>query len=150
MADDLLLLHLPPGIAAGLPGVPVAEVFPGHLAQVRRARRFAARVLAGHLACGAAVAIVSELAANAVLHSRSGEGGTFEVAVWRGGAAACVAVTDGGGVTEPRQLSQDALRESGRGLAIVDSLASCWGYVDDGGRRSTWSVIACPAGSPPS
>ena len=45
--------------------------YPGHLDQVHRVRHAAARYLAGCPAAGEAVLIVSELAANAIVHSAS-------------------------------------------------------------------------------
>jgi len=65
--------------AAAAPPVTV-QVFPGDAGQVREARRFLAGVLDGCPAADDALLCVSELATNAVLHSRSGlPGGCFTV-----------------------------------------------------------------------
>ena len=54
--------------------------FPGRRDQVRHARAFVARFLAGHPAADDAVLLVSELATNACAHSASGRpGGVFMV-----------------------------------------------------------------------
>ena len=74
---------------------------------------------------------VSELASNAVQHSRSGQGGRFQVLVWRGRASACVAVIDDGARRpSPRAHSPGELAESGRGLRVGAELAANWGHQD--------------------
>ncbi|GEM_PF-1671424 len=61
-----------------------SRTFAGTAGQVGEARRFLAAVLGGHPAAGDAVLCLSELAANAIIHSRSGEpGGVFTVRVLR-------------------------------------------------------------------
>ena len=84
------------GQGARLVAGPRRRVFPGRPDQVRQARRFVARALDGCPAADDAVLGVSELASNAVQHSRSGQGGRFQVLVWRGRASACIAVIDDG------------------------------------------------------
>ena len=84
------------GQGARLVASPRRRVFPGHPDQVRQARRFVARALDGCPAADDAVLGVSELASNAVQHTRSGQGGRFQVLVWRGRASACAAVIDDG------------------------------------------------------
>jgi anti-sigma regulatory factor (Ser/Thr protein kinase) len=75
---------------------------------------------------------VSELASNAVQHTRSGQGGRFQVLVWRGHASACVAVIDDGAPRgpAPRAPSPGELAESGHGLRVVARLAARWGHQD--------------------
>ena len=72
------------GQGARLVASPRRRVFPGHPDQVRQARRFVARALDGCPAADDAVLGVSELASNAIQHTRSGKGGRFQVLVWRG------------------------------------------------------------------
>ena len=78
------------------------RVFPGVSVQVAEARQFVAFLLDGCPARDALVSCVSELAANAVIHTASGNGGFFtvEVSYPRTGLAR-VSVTDEGGPTEP-------------------------------------------------
>jgi anti-sigma regulatory factor (Ser/Thr protein kinase) len=78
------------------------RAFPGTKAQVAEVRRFVTCLLAEHPACEALITCVSELAANAVVHTASGCGGFFtvEVSCPRSGVAR-VSVTDAGGPTEP-------------------------------------------------
>ena len=102
--------------------------FPGVPESAAAARRFVAgRVTETGLAHVAAL-VVGELACNAIRHSRSGlPGGTFTVCVEVTAAWLRVAVADQGGAGTPmvRQVSADA--DDGRGLSIVDALASEWG-----------------------
>ena len=89
-------------MAANLPAAaapPVtAQVFPGHAGQVRAARRFLAGVLDGCPAADEALLCVSELATNAVLHSRSGRpGGRFTVRATMQAGSVRVEVADEGG-----------------------------------------------------
>jgi len=65
----------------------------------------------------------SEVVANALLYTKSA-GGTFEVLVWRGLGAACIAVVDGGADTEPASHRRSELAESGHGLELVEALAA--------------------------
>jgi anti-sigma regulatory factor (Ser/Thr protein kinase) len=113
-----------------------ARVFAGVLAQVPEARAFTARALAGCPA-GAREALllcVTELAANAVEHSASGEDGVFAVEVSRpADGVAYVAVIDAGAVLglekgSPAAGSLDAALEGG----VVESAAVDSGAVDSG------------------
>jgi hypothetical protein len=91
-----------------------------------------ARALDGCPAAGDAVLGVSELASNAIQHTRSGQGGRFQVLVWRGHASACVAVIDDGARhgPAPRPPGPGDLAESGHGLHVVAELAASWGHQD--------------------
>src|SRR6202012_5869461 len=78
------------------------RAFAGTKAQVAEVRRFVSGLLEGCPACDALVTCVSELAANAVVHTASGTGGFFTVEDSRPrNGVARVAVTDAGGPTEP-------------------------------------------------
>jgi anti-sigma regulatory factor (Ser/Thr protein kinase) len=118
------------GQGAWLAAAPKRRVFPGRPEQVAVARQFVAQVLAGcPVACDAQLC-TSELAANAIQHTRSGLGGQFQVLVWRGRASACVAVLDDGSHSRPA-LSRGAfgaLAECGHGLRTVQALATWWGH----------------------
>jgi anti-sigma regulatory factor (Ser/Thr protein kinase) len=124
------------------------QIFAGTTASVAAARRFTSAVLAACPAREALVACVSELAANAVVHTASGDGGVFTVEVTRPrDGIARVAVTDAGSlsapavtaVAVPETAQADAARTDddwseedwaadgadgvGRGLAMVADLA---------------------------
>jgi serine/threonine-protein kinase RsbW len=130
-------------MAANLPAAaapPVtARVFAGDAGQVRAARRFLAGALDGCPAAGDALLCVSELATNAVLHSRSGRpGGRFTVRVTVREGSVRVAFADEGG---PWGHERDGDGQSGRGLLIVGELASRWGRDEDGAGRTVWFEI---------
>jgi len=120
-----------------------AHTFPGTAVQTAGARRWvraAAAGMAGPDAADLAELGVSELFANAVLHSRSGQGGgTVTVIVACGADGVRVHVHDqgaaAGAVPRPRDASHDA--ESGRGLQIVRAVSVAWG---------TCSVAECGCG----
>lgn len=140
--------------------------FPGEARQVGEARRFVARALDGCPARDRLLACVSELAANAVEHTDSGAGGTFTVAVGRPReGAAVVAVADDGGPgepavggspacpaqrepaedeTAPRENPEEAMPESGRGLALVAAFSSRWGCRRTGRGHLVWAEATWP------
>ena len=97
-----------------------ARSFPGTADQVGQARRFLAGLLGDCPGAADAVLCLSELAANAVQHSRSARpGGRFTVRVTRAGGRLRVGVTDDGGPWAPRPATDG----HGRGLLIVRSVA---------------------------
>lgn len=119
--------------------------FPGDARQVGAARQFVGRTLAGCPARDRLLTCVSELAANAVEHTRSGAGGTFTVAVGRPRAGvAFVAVTDAGGPGEPTLGDAGDLAEDGRGLALVAAFSSRWGYRSTARGRIVWAEATWP------
>jgi serine/threonine-protein kinase RsbW len=132
------------GIAASPPTEqPLRRTFRGEPAQVPLARDFVRRYLTGHRCPATAVQDIvvcaTELAANAVLHSRSGlSGGHFsvEVAV-RAGQWVHVTVEDSGGAwTERGTGDRDA--ECGRGLHVVSALSADMGITGDASGRMAW------------
>jgi len=119
------------------------RVFPAVPAQVREARRFLAGLLDGCAVADEAITCLSELAANACLHSASAlPGGTFTVRVRIGcGGQLRVEVADEGGpwVTGLRE------DEWPHGLAIVASLAADSGVCGDAVTGWTsWVAFSCP------
>lgn len=73
-----------------------------------------------------ALLLASELSTNAVLHTVSGDCGTFDVAVRRRPSSVRVEVRDSGSRRVPVARRQDGLAEEGRGLGLVDLLVSVW------------------------
>ena len=133
--------------AARRPGMPVisppltsgcwSRTFPGRTEQVHEARAFLASLLADSPVVEDAVLCLSELAANAVQHSKSGgPGGTFTVtvALARSGAL-LVTVDDRGG---PWLRRPDADLDGGRGLLIVGELAAATGVLGSETGRTAW------------
>jgi len=122
------------------------RVFAGERRRVPEARAFVARALVGCPAQETLMACGSELAANAVAHTASGDGGLFTVEVIRpANGVALVAVTDAGSPRAPSVRHVDALAEGGRGLALVAALASNWGHHQAlGGGHTVWAQATWP------
>jgi anti-sigma regulatory factor (Ser/Thr protein kinase) len=86
--------------------------------------------------CDTALLLTSELATNAMLHART----QFEVAVARLEDVVRIAVTDGNTrVPQPCMAPADAT--SGRGLALVDAMASAWGADRHGRGKTVWFEV---------
>lgn len=117
---------------------PKARIFPGERDQVAHARKFVGRVLEGSPVADDAALLASELVTNAVVHTASGQGGTFAVIVRPYATRVRVEVWDGGAVTGPVVRSPDQDRESGVGLGLVESIAARWGHLGDHGGRVVW------------
>lgn len=108
---------------------PYLITMPGTAASIGAARAFVADHLNGHPRADEIALMVSEVATNAVRHTRSGRpDGTYQVMLSIGVGTVRVEVTDQGGETVPCQRSVSGDREGGRGVAIVDLLADRWGY----------------------
>ena len=134
-----MLGHWQGGIVTELRAArPKTRIFPGERDQVAHARKFVARVLDGNPRADDAALLTSELATNAVLHTASGQGGTFAVAVRQHAKRVRVEVWDAGAATAPVVRSPDRERESGAGLGLVESIAERWGHLGDGAGRVVW------------
>jgi serine/threonine-protein kinase RsbW len=122
-----------------------ARAFPGAPQQAGAARRFVADLLAGSPVRDDAVAVISELFANAVVHTDSGKPGglvTVQVGRWRRGVR--IAVTDQGSgsvpVIHPPTVPR-APAENGNGLFMVSRLARHLGWHDDASGRTICAII---------
>lgn len=70
--------------------------------------------------------ILSELVANAIRHAQPLSDGTIAV-TWRAdGDELVITVSDGGGPTHPRTIAAPSSALAGRGMSIVETLASSW------------------------
>jgi serine/threonine-protein kinase RsbW len=148
--------------------VPEARTFRGTPESVPQARRFVAELLLGCPAREALMTCVSELSANAIAHTDSGNGGVFIVTVDlpRPGLAR-IAVTDEGSTSlptlrplppadpiptadplDPPAGSVDLLAEGGRGLALVAACTTRWGYADAHPGRTVWAESCWPVPVP--
>jgi anti-sigma regulatory factor (Ser/Thr protein kinase) len=111
-------------------------------------RRFIAKTLAGWglaLLSDSAVLLGNELVTNALIHARS----AVEIELRRNRVALRVAVHDRA-VTAPARRFYGLEASSGRGLAMVEALASDWGVtLRPPGGKTVWFELALPdAGGP--
>jgi len=97
-------------------------------------------------AVGDAALIVSELLSNAILHARPLHGRWLQVAWIVAAGSVEVAVSDGGGPTQPRAEPLSLSAIGGRGLGIVDRLSDRWGVRAESQRTTVWAVLPtqCP------
>lgn len=118
--------------------------FPGLPNQIAHARRFVARHLDNSPEATTAALLTSELATNAIAHSASGERtGKFEIRIRLAPGWARVEVRDLGNLSrtpEPQHRDPCDTSENGRGLDLVEALASKWGSEPrrDGRGREVW------------
>jgi anti-sigma regulatory factor (Ser/Thr protein kinase) len=137
------------------------RTYPGEATQVRQVRDDIARAFGWCPVADDLVLVASEFAANAILHTQSGNGGKFTVtARVLVGDYAWIDVEDQGGQPPPRApgdprepqgpdaapAAGDAGREAGRGLLIVASLAGGegnWG-LDPLSRTRPWDPRLSP------
>jgi anti-sigma regulatory factor (Ser/Thr protein kinase) len=119
---------------------PRARRFPGRPEHIAAARRFVAAALAAWPATQeAAQLLVSEVVTNAVVHSASGDqGGSLEVRYAFDDHEVYVEVLDAGGATAPSRHAEHLEGISGRGLGLVEALASAWGVHDHQAGRVVW------------
>ncbi len=131
------------------PTPPWTRTFRGVPASVPEARRFVAEVLLGCPARDALMTCASELCANAINHTDSGNGGVFivEVDLPHPGVAR-IAVTDEGSDTLPAAGPADLMGEGGRGLALVAAYTTRWGYADAHPGRTVWAESCWPVPVP--
>jgi len=98
---------------------------PGSPEEVSRVRRWTRDILRGSPMADDAELIVSELSANAILHTASGQGcGSFHLTVTISPKVIALSVTDEGGTnTAPKVEHPEESAVGGRGLDIVNALA---------------------------
>ncbi|WP_435643345.1 ATP-binding protein [Streptomyces sp. H49] len=90
--------------------------------------------------------VASELATNAVLHTRRE---AFRVTLRRlGDHAVRIEVYDFSR-TMPALIAAGAHQVHGRGLALVDALSQCWGTDRLPWGKRVWAHVEAPAGEPP-
>ncbi|HET7016643.1 MAG TPA: ATP-binding protein [Streptosporangiaceae bacterium] len=125
----------------------VRRSFPGQAGQVRIVRWWLTDQLGGPAACDDVVLACSELAANAIIHSDSGQpGGVFTVRLAIDHGFVRIEVIDQGGQWPGERRPSHATEledgsQCGRGLRIVAALASAWGIAGDQEGRTAWCEI---------
>lgn len=113
---------------------------PGLASMVPVARRAVRALLTGSPHVDDAELIVSELASNAVLHTRSAlEGGLFRLVVESKSGWARLEVHDEGALPRQRDAQDDG--ETGRGWELVAALAARWGHDGAPAGACTWAEL---------
>lgn len=120
---------------------------PAEPSSVREARSFVKRVLVErgfNDAVDLVTLLVSELATNAVLHART----AYSVIVSTSRQDVTVEVLDGSDVP-PRHRQNSSSAATGRGVALVDRLATSWGtsQASNGFAKGVWFTVPL-AGAP--
>lgn len=121
------------------------RILPGRAPELARLRRWLVRLLPDATARDDVVTIAVELAANAIQHTASGQGGAFTVEIrWLTEPSRIrVTVADTGAAARPRWPRRaPGVGTSGYGLYMVRRLASRTGV--SGGRRGrhVWAEVA--------
>lgn len=128
-----------------LPAAPAMywrRTFPGRADQANEVRTFAATLMPHHPRLDEVLLAAGELVANALRHTKSGQGGTFTVDLFHSGDRTALSVADDGGPTEPVVTEAGEWDESGRGLRTVALLADSWGWHGDDTGRTVTAVFA--------
>ena len=85
--------------------------------------------------------VVSELVGNAVRHAHPLDDGTMAVDWERLGDAFCIRVSDGGSRTRPHLVEAGHSDLGGRGMVIIDALASDWWVEADDDRTTVHALL---------
>jgi len=84
---------------------------------------------------------LSELLSNAIRHARPLPGALVQVSWALCEGSLTVSVRDGGSRTRPHAGHPSPSAVGGRGLAIVECLASTWGVQDSTAGVTVWAVL---------
>ena len=123
--------------------------FLGDTEQVREARHWIEDLLPECEPLGDVLLLASEVCANAVVHTRSGQGGRFTVDVEWSPPRVRVDVSDQGSPAAPTAMAtMDVMRwvnECGRGLWLVNEMSDDWGTAAHASGRYVWFDVAWQA-----
>jgi hypothetical protein len=106
-------------------------------------RRWLATVLPAGPARDDVILVATELASNAICHTASGRGGSFEVVLVCWQSLVRIGVADHGAPAGPRVIG-DPAGERGRGLLLVTGLAERTGVCGGHRGRLVWADIRWP------
>ncbi|MBA9005082.1 MULTISPECIES: ATP-binding protein [Thermomonospora] len=114
--------------------------FDGGAEDVAQARRFVGHTLRHHPERETAVLLTSEVVTNGVVHGT----GPITVVVLESDAGVRIEVTDAGSGSLPTLRESGTDAEGGRGLFLVDRLASRWDHVRTGAGLTAWFELDAP------
>lgn len=129
----------------GLPHSPVSAA----IARQRLCALLSAQSVAPEVVDDVAL-VVSELVGNSVRHAAGLPAGGLHVDWEIRPGVVEIAVTDGGGASEPQARHAHPDAQGGRGLAIVDAVADDWGVRRQGGVLTVWAAIKDNSNAGPS
>jgi serine/threonine-protein kinase RsbW len=118
--------------------IPKIRIFGGYPEEIRSVRDFVKLAVFGCPVADEVVLLASELATNAIAHTASGMDGTFAVSVHVQDGWLRMEISDLGSDTAPSLRPSRPPDESGRGLRLVDVLASRWGFHGGPRGRVVW------------
>jgi anti-sigma regulatory factor (Ser/Thr protein kinase) len=120
-------------------GVQVFLRLPGRPDQVAYARRWISAELGrGHPLRDDALLLASEIATNAILHSRTGDGGTFTLDLSYSDSWVLLRVRDEGSADPPCACHAAQGATAGRGLPLVEALSLRWGVIREARTNEVW------------
>lgn len=91
------------------------------------------------------VLVVDEFVGNGIRHTASGRGGKVTISLLRGQGLLRAEVTDDGADGARPVMREHPQGESGRGLHIVEAVATRWGHRPDGACTTVWAEFAVDA-----
>ena len=121
-----------------------ARWLPGRPGSISQVRRFIAEELPSHPRQDDAILLTSELATNAIEHTRSGQHGDGFFVTVEHTCTEIVRITvhdSGNRQQTPHVTKPETDDEHGRGLFIVDALADRWGSRKGWHGQETWFEI---------
>ena len=89
--------------------------------------------------------VASELITNAIRHASPLDGDAVTISWLIDGEGVIVRVTDGGdsvGGPRPRVRHPSNRDTTGRGLALVEAIATTWGVEDEPGAKTVWARLS--------
>ena len=118
------------------PGRLTVPSLPASVSRIRRFASAACRDVADGTVCDTVELLVSEVATNALVHGA----GDVRVDVQTQGRAVRIEVSDDSpDPPVPREAGLDG--ESGRGMALVEALSSCWGTDARPDGKTVWFEV---------
>jgi anti-sigma regulatory factor (Ser/Thr protein kinase) len=118
------------------------RIFPGKADQLSFLRQWLTARWPDCAALADVLSVTTELASNAIRHTRSGQNGFFAVEIIHAQKTVRVTVADSGAEGAPR-IIDDPDGETGRGLLLVSILALETGLSGDCDGRLIWADIQC-------